>query len=492
MELKVRISDWDAGVPVVMLRKKTAEKLGVHPKQRVLVQTISKKPKQTYAIVDIFEKVLEHTEIAISAEVRDNLKAKIGQKLEVTLASPPKSLEYIKEKLNHRELNEEKIKIIIEDIVANTLSEAEISLFVSAMYDVGMSFNETIFLIKSMLAAGQTLSFRSKYVADKHCIGGIPGNRTTPLVVAICASQGMIMPKTSSRAITSAAGTSDTVETIAKVDFSIKELKKIVEKTNACMVWGGGLGMVSSDDKIISIEKDLKIDPEAQLLASIMAKKLAVGSKYILIDIPYGSSAKVSIWKALRLRRKFERIGKYFKVKVKVVITDGNSPIGRGVGPILEMIDILKILDPERRGPKDLEDKAIFLAGQLFEMTNMCKKGKGKVLARYALESGKAFSKFKEIIEAQEGKIKPLQPGKYLFDLIAKSNSSVKKINNKKINLLARALGCPLDKASGIYFHRKVGEKVVKGDKILTLYAESKPRLLDGIAYLEREKPVEF
>jgi len=492
MELRVRISDWDAGVPVVMLRKKTAESLGVHPKQRVLVQTISKKPRQTYAIVDLFEKVLEPHEIAISAEVRDNLRAKIGQKLEVKFASPPKSLEYIKEKLNRKDLTEEKIKIIIQDVVNNILSEAEISLFVSSMYEIGMNFKETIYLIKAMLAAGQTLSFRGKYVADKHCIGGIPGNRTTPIVVAICASQGMIMPKTSSRAITSAAGTSDTVETLARVDFSIKELKKIVEKTNACMVWGGGLGMVSADDKIISIEKDLKIDPEAQLLASIMAKKLAAGSKYILIDIPQGNSAKVSIWKALRLKRKFERIGKYFDVKVKVVITDGTSPIGRGVGPVLEMIDILKILDPERRGPKDLEEKAIFLAGQLFEMTKMCKKGKGKILAKYALESGKAFKKFKEIIEAQEGKIKPLQPGKHVYDLIARSNSSVKKINNKKINLLARALGCPLDKASGVYLHRKVGEKVLKGDKILSLYAESKPRLFDGIAYLEREKPVEF
>lgn len=492
MELRVRISDWDAGIPVVMLRKKTAEKLGIHPKQRVLVQTISKKPRQTYAIVDLFEKVLEQDEIAVSAEVRDSLRAKIGQKLDVTLASPPNSLEYIKEKLNKKELSEDKIKIIIKDIVDNNLSEAEISLFVSAMYDLGMTFKETIFLIKAMLSAGETFSFRSKYVADKHCIGGIPGNRTTPLVVAICASQGMIMPKTSSRAITSAAGTADTVETLAKVDFPINKVKKIVEKTNACMVWGGGLGMVSADDKIISIEKDLKIDPEAQLLASIMAKKLAVGSKYILIDIPEGNFAKVTKWKAFRLRRKFNRIGEYFGVKVRVVITNGNSPIGRGIGPVLEMIDILKILDPERRGPRDLEEKSIFLAGQLFEMTNMCKKRKGKILAKYALESGKAFAKFKEIIEAQEGKIKPLQPGKFSYDLIARTNSSVKKINNKKINLLARTLGCPLDKAAGIYLHRKIKEKIVKGDRILTLYAESKPRLKDGIAYLEREKPIEF
>ncbi len=492
MELKVRISDWEAGIPVVMLRKKTAEKLGVHPKQRVLVHTVSQKPRQTYAIVDLFERALDYDEIAISSEVRDSLRAKIGQKLEVALASPPKSIEYIKEKLGRKELTEEKIKLIIQDIVANNLSEAEISLFVSAMYDIGMTFKETIYLIKAMLAAGETLSFRSKYVADKHCIGGIPGNRTTPLVVAICASQGMIMPKTSSRAITSAAGTADTVETLARVDFSIKELRKIVEKTNACMVWGGGLGMVSADDKIIAIEKDLKIDPEAQLLASIMAKKLAVGSKYILIDIPCGKSAKVSRWEALRLRYKFERIGRYFGVKVKVVITNGTSPIGRGIGPVLEMIDILKILDPERRGPKDLEDKSIFLAGELFEMTNMCKRGKGKVLARYALESGKAFAKFKEIIHAQGGEIKPLQPGKQSYTLIARSNSTIKSINNKKLNFLARALGCPLDKAAGIYLHRTVGEKITKGDKILTLYAESKPRIKDGIAFLEREKPLEF
>jgi len=158
---------------------------------------------------------------------------------------------FIKEKLDKKPLSEDKIKKITKDIVNNSLSEAEIALFISAMYGNGMNFQETIYLIKSILNSGERISLKNKFVVDKHSIGGIPGNRTTPIVVSICASQGLIFPKTSSRAITSAAGTADVLETLTKVEFSAKELKKIISKAGACMVWGGALEMVPADSKII-------------------------------------------------------------------------------------------------------------------------------------------------------------------------------------------------------------------------------------------------
>jgi AMP phosphorylase len=487
MELKIKLLKWSAGLPVAMLNKKTAEKIGVHTKERISIKT---KTKEIHTILDTIVGLVKNNEIAVSSEIQKRLSLKNNQKVEVILASSPKSLKYIKLKLNKKVLSEKQINEIIKDVVNNSLSEAEIALFVSAMYRHGMNKKETIYLINAILKSGNKLKLKNKFIVDKHSIGGIPGNRTTPLVVSICAATGLMMPKTSSRAITSAAGTADVIETIAQIDFSIKELEKIVKKTNACMVWGGGLGMVPADSKIIQIEKILKIDPEAQLLASIMSKKLAVGSKYILIDIPYGKSAKVNKQKALKLKKKFEYLGKHFKRKLKVVLTKGSEPIGNGIGPVLETIDILKILDPKQQGPDDLEKKSVFLAGELLEMTGKAKKNNGEKLAKEILDSGKAFEKFKEIIKAQNGNLKKLAPAKFKKEIKSKKSGKIKHIDNKKINSLARSAGCPMDKSAGLYLHVHVGTKVKRNQKILTIYAESKSRLKQAIKFYKKEKPI--
>jgi AMP phosphorylase len=425
-------------------------------------------------------------------ELKEVLKARQGQKVDVNLASPPKSMEFIKDKLNGGKLKSIEIHSIIKDVVNNSLSDSEIALFVSAMYRHGMDFKETISLIDAILKTGNELKLRGKYIADKHSIGGVPGNRTTPIVVSICAVAGLTMPKTSSRAITSAAGTADVIEAIAKVEFEVKDLKKIIKKTGAFMVWGGYLGLVPADSKIIRVEKSLKIDPMAQMIASIMSKKLAVSSKYIVIDIPYGRGAKVDKKRALTLKRKFERLGRHFGMKIKCVLTDGSQPIGNGVGPVLELIDIVDILDPRLNGPKDLEDKAIFLSGQLLELTGKAKKAKGALMAREILDSGKAFDKFKQIIAAQEGDLRRLKLAKLKHTLVAKRAGKIKEINNKKITSLARITGCPLDKQCGLYLHVLKNERVKKNQPLITVYSNSKPRLNEAIRFFKEEKPIKL
>jgi putative thymidine phosphorylase len=492
MILKVKLLKWSAGLPVVMLNKETANKIGVHTNGRISLKTFSKYPKKISTIIDTVEGLVKKNEIAVSSEIKKNLLLKKGQKVEVNLISPPKSLIFIKKKLNNESLSEKEINEIIKDIVNNSISEAEIALFVSAMYKKSMNFNETIFLIKAILKSGNSLNLKNKFIVDKHSIGGIPGNRTTPIVVPICAAAGLIMPKTSSRAITSAAGTADVMETITNIEFSMNDLKKIVKKTNACIVWGGALGMVPADSKIIKVEKILKIDPEAQLLASIMSKKLAVGSNYILIDIPYGKTAKVSKAKALILKKKFEKIGKYFKKKLKVVLTKGDQPIGNGIGPVLELIDLIKVLDPTQSGPLDLQEKSLFLSGEILELTGKAKRGKGIKLAQEILYSGKAFEKFKQIIVFQGGKLKKLKLAKFKKNILAKKSSKIYEIDNKKINSLARILGCPTDKSSGIYLYFHVGNKIKKGEPILTIYSESKPRLKEAIKFYKNKNPIKF
>jgi len=300
----------------------------------------------------------------------------------------------------------------------------------------------------------------------------------------------LIMPKTSSRAITSAAGTADTIEIIAKVEFSISELYEIIRKTNACLVWGGSLGLAPADDKIIQIERILNLDPEPQLLASILAKKLSVGSKYVLIDIPYGKSAKVSKTGALKLKRKFEKIARDFNLKLKCILTDGSQPIGNGIGPVLEIQDILAVLRQEENRPLDLEKKSLKLSAMILEMTGKAKKAKGIVLAKKILESGEAFEKFKEIIEAQGGHLNHLPLGKFSHELRAEKSGKIIEIDNKKINLLARILGSPADKGSGIYLHNHKNQKIKKHSVLLTFYAESKDKLEEALRFYKKLIPV--
>ncbi|MBU2459161.1 MAG: thymidine phosphorylase, partial [Nanoarchaeota archaeon] len=369
MELKIKLLKWSAGLPVAMLEEKTAAKMGLHPKDMISIKTLTRRPKEVSAVIDVIKDLVNRDEVAVSSELKKTLGLRIGEKVEVNMMTPPESMDFIKKKMDNKVLSRKEIETIIHDVVNNSLSDSEIALFISSIDKCGMNMKETIFLIKAIQKTGYQMSFRNKFVVDKHSIGGIPGNRTTPIVVSICAAAGLIFPKSSSRAITSAAGTADVIETIARVDYEVSELKKIVRKVGACMIWGGSIGFVPADSKIIQIEKSLNIDPPSQLIASIMSKKLAAGSKYILIDIPYGKNAKVNKKEALNLKRKFEYLGKYFKRKLKCVLTDGNQPIGNGVGPALELIDVIKILNPKEQGPQDLEKKSLLLSGEILEMT---------------------------------------------------------------------------------------------------------------------------
>ena len=489
MELSVKFLDWSAGVPIVMLNNKTAEKIGIHTRDRVLIKTLSKKPRESLAITDIAKKIVGEDEIAVSSEIKERMGLASGQKVKIALAQAPESLSIIKKKLDGAHLSEKEILQIVNDIVNNSLSEPEIALFISAMYEQGTTMKETIALIKSILNTGKKLSFKSRLVADKHSIGGIAG-RTTPIVVSICASTGIIMPKTSSRAITTPAGTADALETLAKVDISLEEVKKIVDKVGACIVWGGtNLGLVPADSKLIRVEKQLNIDPEAQLLSSIMAKKLAAGSNYIVIHIPYGKTAKVTKSGALKLKKKFDYLGKYFHKKLKCILTKNKGPIGNGIGPALEMIDVIKVLKREDNCYL-LEQNSLEISAAILELAGKAKPGKGVDMAKKILDSGKALEKFKEIIKAQKGHLNGLKPARFKKDILSNSSGKILEIDNKKINYLARLAGCPVDHFAGIYLYSHQGDRIKKGDKIMTIYSEAKSRLVQAVEYSKKEKSI--
>ncbi|HLF53864.1 MAG TPA: AMP phosphorylase [Candidatus Nanoarchaeia archaeon] len=488
MKLRLKELSLGAGRPVAFINEKDAKDINVHVGDRI---EIASNGKKIIAIVDIVKKFIARGEISLSEEIVEYLKIRKGSLVDVDLTIGPRSSILIAKKLSGQALNKEEIYLIVKDIVDNALTEAEIAYFVSGVYDKGMTFEETVYLTGAMYKTGEMINWHTKNIADKHSIGGIAGNRTTPIVVSICASLGVVMPKTSSRAITSAAGTADVIETLANVDFPVKKLKEIVKKTGACLAWGGALGLAPVDDKLIRVERLLNLDPESQLIASILAKKLAVGSKYVLIDIPYGKYAKVTREKAIKLKKKFIRVGNHFKLKMDVVLTDGSQPIGNGIGPILEMQDVIRVLKREN-SPKDLENKSIFLAAKILEMVSKAKKGEGEQMAREALYSGRAFRKFEEIISAQGKRFIDLKPAKFKLDIRAKRSGKIFGIDNKAINLLGRILGCPVDKAAGLYIYCHNSDNVKKGDKLVTLYSESEKKLAEAAKFLSETKPIKI
>ncbi|MBM3233464.1 thymidine phosphorylase [Candidatus Pacearchaeota archaeon] len=485
MNLKVKFLKLSAGRPVAIMHKNTAEKSGIHVDDRI---SIRKKSRKIIAVVDIAVGMFEKDKIAVSTEISKELGLKENDIVEVEPASRPESISIISKKLKCKRLDEKEIKDIIQDIVENALTESEIAYFVSAIYKCGMTAREVRGLTEAIVETGKKLSLNRKIIVDKHSVGGIPG-RTTPIVVSICAAAGLIMPKTSSRAITTPAGTADALETICKVDFTISEIKKIIKKTGACIVWGGSLGLAPADDKIIQVERLINLDPDEQLLASIMAKKLAMGSKLLLIEIPYGKYAKVNKKEAKKLEIKFKSLAKSFNIKVKCFIVKTSEPLGNGIGPALEIKDVISVLKRETKNSL-LESRSLELSAEILEMAGKCKKRQGIFMARKILESGTAFKKFKQIINAQQGKIKNIPEAKYSHDIISTKSFKIKIIDIKKINSLARILGCPTDKMAGIYLHKHLHDKVKKREKLLTLFAESKEILNSGINFYHKNIPI--
>ena len=364
----------------------------------------------------------------------------------------------------------------MSDFTHDRLTDVEKTYFVAACFINGLSTEETVDMTRAMVETGKRLKF-GKITLDKHCIGGVPGNRTTMIVIPIIAAAGFTIPKTSSRAITSPAGTADTMECLAKVEMSEEKIKQVVRKTGACIVHGGSMNLAPADDKIIEIEHPLSIDAEGQLLASVMAKKYSVSTSHVLIDIPMGKKVKVKNWQqAQRLRRLFDLIGRKMGMKVKVIVTDGSQPIGNGIGPLLEATDVLHVLSGSPLAPADLRKKALTLAGLLLEMTGKYKKGQGSTAAKEILDSGKALKKMEQIIMIQ-GKQKPFKLGNHKYEVKCNHIGRVQEIDNNIIAKIARIAGAPFDKGAGLYLSKKVHEPVKKGEWLYTVYAESKFKL---------------
>jgi thymidine phosphorylase len=433
---------------------------------------------------------LETHEIGFSEAAWTLLDIKEGDHVTISHLKPLVSLSYVRKKIYGELLDPEEMTTIIDDVVAGRLSDVHISAFLVACAGGRLDQDEIVSLTKSMIGAGEVMHWDVPIVVDKHCVGGLPGNRTTPIVVPIVAQFGLYIPKSSSRAITSPAGTADTLSVLTNVELDTAKIHDIVTKYNGCMVWGGSLGLSPADDILIRIERALALDAEGQMIASVLSKKVAAGATHVLIDIPIGKTAKVrTLDKADFYKSLFSEVGKHLGLSVDIFFSDGSQPIGRGIGPALEARDVLKVLQDEADLPEDLKEKSLLIAGKLIEFSPRVKKGEGRAIARQILESGKAFEHFKAICEAQGG-LYPVPVAPYQKTVFSTQAGIVSGFQNRALTRLASLLGAPMAVVAGIDLHVKIGDVVEWGQPLFTLHALTEGELHYAHETMYQQEPI--
>ncbi len=428
--------------------------------------------------------MLKKGHASLSEYAWDMLGAQEKDRITVTHAKQVSSLSHVRSKIYGNSLSADNIHNIIEDIAAGRYSHIHIAAFLSACAGGRMNNREIVSLTRAMIDVGESINWGSDLIVDKHCVGGLPGNRTTPIIVSIVAAYGLTIPKTSSRAITSPAGTADTMEVLAPVELNIKAMRRVVEQENGCIVGGGSIDLSPADSLLIQVEKALDLDSEGQLVASVISKKISAGSNHILIDIPVGPTAKIrDIKTAKMLENYLTTVARELDFYVKTYVSDGTSPIGRGIGPALEARDLVAVLRGDKTAPGDLRDRAITLAGYILEFSPDVAEGQGSIIAREILENGRAWKKFQAICDAQGG-MRDIPVSQHKHTIQAKHAGTVMVIDNRKIAKIAKLAGAPYEKAAGVDLHVKLGERLEKGRPLYSIHANSPGALSYTLNYL--------
>jgi len=438
----------------------------------------------------VMDHALRTDEIGLSEAAWRALGATEGAQVAVSHPPPLLSMRHVRAKVYGHPLDAAAMQAVIADVAAGRYSDLHLASFITACAGDRLDLQETIFLTEAMVGVGERLQWPGATIVDKHCVGGLPGNRTTMIVVPIVAACGLTMPKTSSRAITSPAGTADAMETVAPVDLPLPLMRRVVERTGGCIAWGGAVRLSPADDVLIRVERPLDLDSEGQMVASVLSKKAAAGSTHVLIDIPVGATAKVRTDAAARkLGERLVQVGRAIGLHVSLAITDGSQPVGRGVGPALEAHDVLAVLRRHPAAPEDLAARAVRLAGEILELAGTAPAGRGEALARQVLASGQAWVKFQEICEAQGGLREPGHaPHRYVVR--AERSGVIDAVDNRVLARSAKLAGAPKAPLAGVEVHARIGDLVERGEPVFSLHAEAPGELDYALAYVESVPPI--
>ncbi len=438
----------------------------------------------------VTDRLLADDEVGFSESAWKRLALKAEDPIWLSHPKPVQSLSYVRAKVYGHELTDLQFQSIINDIVEGRYADVHLAAFITACGDDNLSDAEVTSLTEAMVKSGSTLDWQLPLVVDKHCVGGLPGNRTTPIVVSILTACGLIVPKTSSRAITSPAGTADTMETLTNVSLSLEQMREVVSREGGCLAWGGAMRLSPADDMLIQVERALDIDSEGQLIASVLSKKIAAGATHVLIDIPVGPTAKVRSEEAAeRLASSFRVVAANLGLELQVMLTDGSQPVGRGIGPALEARDILAVLQNDPGAPQDLRQRAAEVAGAMLAMVKQLSLEEGTRLALDTLNKGTAWEKFRNICNAQGGfRHPPVAP--YRYALVASHTGKVTRIDNRILAKIAKLAGAPADPAAGVEIYAKLGDQVECQDVLIMIHAENAGELNYAVEYLNEHPQV--
>ncbi len=479
--VRMRLYAQDQAIAVMRRDCHVAHSEGLAPRSQVLVEGNGAQVQALLYQTD--DRHLATDQVALS-EVAWNALG-ITEGASVVVRHPPllESLAGVRRRIHGQRLAASDLAAIVRDVVAGRYTDVHLAAFLTATAALPMDEREVTDLTHAMVEVGERLRWPSPVVVDKHSIGGLPGNRTTPIVVAIAAACGLTMPKTSSRAITSPAGTADTMETLAPVELDLATLRRVVEAEGACLAWGGAMQLSPADDLFVRIERELDIDTEGQLIASVLSKKVAAGATHVVIDIPVGPTAKVrSHEAAAHLAARLQHTANAFGLTLRCEISDGRQPVGRGIGPALEALDVLAVLRNAADAPADLRARAVHLAGAVLELGGAAAAGEGAAIAGATLGEGRAWQKFQRICEAQGGLRQPPR-ARHVAPLVATHAGMIKRIDNRRLARLAKLCGAPARPAAGLRLEVRPGEAVQAGQPLLHLHAQSPGELAYAMDY---------
>ncbi len=503
MKFKIKKLGISSGnVSIVVMDDDDAFIMGAKLGDRVKIYPISNKDKRTKPIIAVVdhatgEGLIHRGEIGLYDEVHQKLQDLLPQSeiqdVDIQLSSKPKSFEAIKAKIKGKTLSSEEITEIVNDATRGNLLPIEIAAFITGLEVRGLSDEEVVDLTLAMAHSGEILDFGPD-VYDKHSTGGVPGNKVTLIIVPIVASAGLFIPKTSTRAITSPSGTADSMEVLAPVSFTKERVLEILQTERAGILWGGALDSAPADNTFIRIEKPLSMDPFPIMIASILCKKMSMGVKKLVLDIPCGKGTKFPTPEhGRKYAERFKLVAKKVGIETVCLLTSANQPIGHAVGPALEAQEALRLLRDYNAGPASLRNKSCELAGILLEMAGKAELGKGKKLAKEILKSGKAYEAMKQIIKAQGGnpEITPedIKIGPHHAEMYSEEEGYVTEIENAYINRIAKIAGCPGSKQAGVVIDKKIGAQVSKGDLIFQIYSDSEEKLAEAVEYYKNHKP---
>lgn len=398
-------------------------------------------------------------------------------------------------------LSEKEIEFFVNGYVNGEVKDYQVSALLMAIFFNGMNDDETAMLTKAMAESGDVIDLSSipGIKVDKHSTGGV-GDKTTFVISSIVASCGVYVAKMSGRGLGHTGGTIDKMESIPGMRTSIakEEFFEIVKKVGASVIGQTG-NLVPADKKLYALRDVTATVESIPLIASsIMSKKIAAGSDAILLDVKTGSGAFMkTVEEAINLARCMVSIGEKVGRRTIALITDMDRPLGRSIGNSLEIIEVCDTLNC--KGPEDLTKICLELASNMLYLAQKGSLKECYVMAKEALESGRAFNKFKEMVIAQGGDVSVIEDtsnfkkAEVSKELISEKEGYIHAMNTEKCGIASMVLGAgretkddKIDYSAGIVLNKKIGDYVNKGDVLATLYSQTDEKCANGADILTK------